>query len=272
MLPLLSTNPTTQNHRVPGYEVTDEDDPIIYRLADAIDLEQLRELTWAAYRQVFSEHLILESYRQTFLESQLKNRQISVKEFVRGLGKSEVFRRLVMDTNSNYRLVDLCCTRFLGRSSYGKDEQIALSIVIATQGLDGFIDRLVDSEEYQLNFGDDIVPYQRRRMGERPFNLVTPRYSDYWRAKEAAQVSNYNLGKTKYQGTVSATRVRSGIPAMFLNMAVDLNPAESNYQYAAAGGVSTSRLAIPDMTVPEAASKQVIKRSPSASPYRYLAN
>lgn len=272
MLPLLPNNPTTQNHRVPGYDIADEDDPVIYRLTDCTDLEQVKALIWAAYRQIFSEHLILDSYRQIFLESQLKNRQITVKEFIRGLGKSEVFRRLVMDTNSNYRLVDLCYTRFLGRSSYGKAEQISLAIVIATQGLDGFIDRLVDSEEYQLNFGDDIVPYQRRRMGERPFNLVTPRYSDYWRAKEAAKASPYNLGKTKYQGTVSAARVRSGIPAMFLNMAADLSPAENNYQYAAAGGVSTSRMAIPDMTVPETASKQVIKRSQSASPYRYLAN
>jgi phycobilisome rod-core linker protein len=270
MLPLLATTPTTQNHRVPGYDVADDDDPVIYRLTDCNDQDQVQALIWAAYRQVFSEHLILESYRQTFLESQLKNRQISVQEFMRGLGKSEVFRRLVMDTNSNYRLVDICCTRFLGRSSYGKDEQIALSIVIATKGIDGFIDRLVDSEEYQTNYGNDIVPYQRRRMEGRPFNLVTPRYSDYWRAQEAANISTSNFSKSKYQGTVSVARVRSGIPAMFLNMATDLSPSETNYQYAASGGVSTARLEIPDMTVSETASKKLISRSQSSSPYSYL--
>jgi len=270
MLPLLSTNPTTQNHRVPGYDVTDEDDPMIYRMANCTDPDQVQALIWAGYRQIFSEHLILESYRQTFLESQLKNRQISVREFIRGLGKSEVFRRLVMETNSNYRLVDICATRFLGRSSYGKDEQISLSIVIATKGLNGFIDRLLESEEYTENFGDDIVPYQRRRMEGRPFNLITPRYSDYWRAQEAARSTTYNLSKSKYQGTVSTARVRSGIPAMFLNMAVDLSPAENNYQYAASGGVSTSRVAIPDMTVDRQNAKQVIRRSESSTPYNYL--
>jgi phycobilisome rod-core linker protein len=271
MLPLLSSKPTTQNHRVPGYDIADEDDPVIYRLAACTDTAQVQALIWACYRQILSEHLILDSYRQTFLESQLKNRQISVRDFIRGLGKSEVFRRLIMDTNSNYRLVDLCSTRFLGRSSYGQDEQISQSIVIATKGLDGFVNRLVDSEEYLQNYGEDIVPYQRRRMEGRPFNLVTPRYSDYWRGKEAANVTTFNLGKTKYKGVVSSARVRSGIPAMFMNMAVDLSPAETNYQYAASGGVSTSRLSIPDMTVDVAASKTVMARSESPTPYRYLA-
>jgi hypothetical protein len=39
--------------------------------------------------------------------------------------------------------------------------------------LNGFIDALVDGEEYRQNFGNDIVPYQRRRYKERPFNWLT---------------------------------------------------------------------------------------------------
>jgi phycobilisome rod-core linker protein len=58
MLPLLNTKPTTQNHRVAGYDVPDEDDPVIYRLTDAISLEQVQELIWAVYRQILSEHYI----------------------------------------------------------------------------------------------------------------------------------------------------------------------------------------------------------------------
>jgi len=45
------------------------------------------------------------------------------------------------------------------------------------------VDALVDSEEYQTNFGDTTVPYQRRRFKDRPINLVTPRYGNYWRDK-----------------------------------------------------------------------------------------
>jgi len=60
----------------------------------------------------------------------------------------------------NYRLVDISFKRFLGRATYGKDEQIAWSM-IPTRGFNGFIDALVDND--RQNFGNDIVPYQRRR-------------------------------------------------------------------------------------------------------------
>ncbi len=33
-IPLLEVTPTTQNQRVEGYEIPDEDDPKIYRLRD----------------------------------------------------------------------------------------------------------------------------------------------------------------------------------------------------------------------------------------------
>ncbi|AFY75167.1 Phycobilisome Linker polypeptide [Synechococcus sp. PCC 7502] len=270
MLPLTSFKPTTQNHRVNGYDVPDEDDPVIYRLSDVTDSEGLNALIWAAYRQIFSEHLIIESNRQTFLESQLKNRQISVRDFIRGLGKSEPYYRLIAETNSNYRLVDLSFTRFLGRASYGKDEQIANSIIIGTKGLEGFIDSIIDSDEYLDNFGEDIVPYQRRRNGDRPYNLVNPRYSDYQRAKEAALVTSGSLNvnkKFKY-GVVSRERIRSGIPSVFFSLVSEIAPAQANYQYARSGGINTNIIDIPDTTVESKAA--TVSRRESLSPYRYL--
>ncbi len=182
-IPLLEYKPASQNQRVAGYEVPGEDTPRIYRLEDCTGSNDLQELVWAAYRQVFSEHVILKSSRQTFLESQLSNRSITVRDFIRGLAKSEVYRRLVLETNSNYRVVDLSLKRLLGRASYGQPEQIAWSIKIATLGLEGFVDALIETEEYQTNFGDNTVPYQRRRFKDRPFNLVNPRYATYWRDK-----------------------------------------------------------------------------------------
>lgn len=182
-IPLLTYRPSSQNQRVAGFEVGNEDTPRLYSLEDAPSSANLDELIWAAYRQIFSEHVLLKSYRQGNLESQLRNRAISVRDFVRGLAKSDVFRRLVFETNSNYRLVEIGLKRILGRSPYNKDEELAWSIKIATEGWDGFVDALVDSDEYTQNFGDNTVPYQRRRYQDRPFNLVTPRYADYWRNK-----------------------------------------------------------------------------------------
>ncbi|TVP62639.1 MAG: phycobilisome rod-core linker polypeptide CpcG2 [Nodularia sp. (in: Bacteria)] len=182
-IPLLEYKPSSQNQRVAGYEVPNEDTPRTYRIEDCAFDSEVQELIWAAYRQIFSEHEILKFYRQTNLESQVKNRAITVRDFIRGLAKSEAFRNLVVQTNSNYRLVDIALKRILGRASYNKDEEIAWSIKIATLGWNGFVDALINSQEYQSNFGDNIVPYQRRRNKDRPFNLVTPRYGNYWRDK-----------------------------------------------------------------------------------------
>jgi phycobilisome rod-core linker protein len=185
-IPLLEYKPSSQNQRVAGYEVGNEETPRSYRLEDCGSDSEVQDLIWAAYRQVFSEHETLKFYRQSNLESQLKNRAITVRDFIRGLTKSESFRRLVVDTNSNYRIVDICLKRLLGRASYNKDEEIAWSIKIATLGWGGFVDALLNSEEYQTNFGENTVPFQRRRYKDRPFNLVTPRYGDYWRDTQEA--------------------------------------------------------------------------------------
>jgi phycobilisome rod-core linker protein len=149
-----------------------------------------------------------------------------VREFIRGLAKTEAFYRLVVETNSNYRIVELCLKRILGRAPYNKDEEIAWSIKIATKGIDGFIDALINSEEYETNFGDTTVPYQRRRYKDRPFNLVTPRYADYWRDK------------------LENERYKWGAVSNFLEMARSINPRPVSNTVT----VQTDNIKIPDMT------------------------
>ena len=268
-IPLLEFTPTTQNQRVDGYEVPDDDDRQYYRLSSVSSDFEIKELIWAGYRQIFSEHLILETYRQPFLESQLKNRAISVREFIRGLGKTEVYRDLVAATNDNYRLVDITFKRFLGRASYGKDEQIAWSIVIATKGLSGFIDAVVDSDEYRQNFGDDVVPYQRRRYKDRPFNLVNPRYSDYWRARQISFEGSYY--QVKLSGQSVDRGVRQAIPDTFLAMARSISPGGANYQRTSdrARSLATSKPLL-DMTRKAATPTPSVGRTQVALPYRYL--
>lgn len=225
-IPLLAYKPSSQNQRVAGYEVPNEDTPYIYRLEDCVDETDIQELIWAAYRQVFSEHEILKRFRQPALESQVKNRAITVRDFVRGLAKTEAFYTLVVETNSNYRVVEICLKRLLGRAPYNKDEEIAWSITIATKGIGGFVDALVDSEEYQTNFGDNTVPYQRRRYKDRPFNLVTPRYADYWRDKQ------------------EDARYKWGAVGNFLEMARSLKITPVTQKT----NVDTAKITIPDTT------------------------
>jgi phycobilisome rod-core linker protein len=225
-IPLLDYKPSSQNQRVSGYEVPSEDTPRIYRTEDCLDQNDVLDLIWAAYRQVLSEHEILQSNRQIALESQLKNRAITVRDFVRGIAKSDAFYRLVVEPNSNYRVVELCLKRLLGRASYNKEEEIAWSIKIATLGWGGFVDALIDSPEYQENFGDNTVPYQRRRYKGRPFNLVTPRYGEYWRDK------------------LEDERYKWGDVNNFLEMARKISPRAVTKTVT----VDTSNIKIPDMT------------------------
>ncbi len=268
-IPLLEVTPTTQNQRVEGYKVTNDDDRPLYRINELSSDADIKELIWAGYRQIFSEQLILETYRQPFLESQLKNRAITVRDFIRGLGKSEVYRELVAETNSNYRLVDITFKRFLGRATYNKDEQIAWSIVIATKGLSGFIDVVVDSDEYRQNFGDSTVPYQRRRFNDRPFNLVNPRYSDYWRARQISlEGSYYQVVRT---GEGVQRGVRNAIPENFLAMARSLSPAAADYQRTRDRAISQAQSKdLLDMTRNVATPPAFVSRTNVALPYRYL--
>lgn len=271
-IPLLEVVPKTQNQRVEGFEVADEEQLQVYRLNANSSSTDIDSLIWAAYRQIFSEHLILESYRQSALESQLRNRKISVREFVRGLGKSEVYRNLVAETNSNYRLVDITFKRFLGRSTYSQDEQIAWSIVIATRGLHGFIDAVVDSDEYRQNFGDEVLPYQRRRMEGRPFNLVNPRYNDYWRNRlmEREGRSFYQVRQYR-SGALDKQVIRQAIPANFLSMAQGILPNEQNYQRTTAQAQAVvSKTSLSDNTRQHGSGQPLVKPTRVALPYRYL--
>lgn len=230
-LPLLDYKPTTQNHRVRSFGTADqnEDTPYIYRVEDVADSSDMEALIWACYRQVFSEHETLKFNRQITLESRLRNGAITVRDFIRELAKSERFYRTVVEVNNNYRLVQVCLKRLLGRASYNKAEEIAWSIKIATLGFTGFIDALVDSDEYTQAFGDYTVPYQRRRLEGRPFNLVTPRYGEEF--QETAGTVKYDWRFTLdkfYTKKFQERNLPEGDPRRFLPTAASLN-AKGNY-------------------------------------------
>jgi phycobilisome rod-core linker protein len=230
-LPLLQYKPTTQNHRVSSFGIADqnEDTPYIYRIEDVSSYTDIQNIIWAAYRQIFSEHEILKFNRQKALESQLKIGSLSVRDFIRGLAKSEAFYRLVVSANNNYRLVDITLKRILGRGSYNKEEQIAWSIVIATKGFGGLVDALVDSEEYSQNFGDNIVPYQRKRMEGRPHNLVTPRYGEDFQEKVGTVTTDWRFILEKfYTRKFQEKRLREGDPRKYADMAAAVS-GKGNY-------------------------------------------
>ncbi|TAE56753.1 MAG: phycobilisome rod-core linker polypeptide CpcG [Nostocales cyanobacterium] len=183
-LPLLKYSPSSQNQRVKNFEIPGDEHPKIYTTEGTPSSADMNDLIWAAYRQIFNEQQLLVSNRQLTLESQLKHRSITVRDFIRGLLLSETFRLRNYNTNNNYRFVEMCIQRVLGRKVYNQQETMAWSVVIGTKGIQGFVDALLNSEEYETNFGDHVVPFQRRRIlpqhsiGELPFSQFS-RYDQY---------------------------------------------------------------------------------------------
>ena len=228
-IPLLGYKPNSQNVRVSGYDIGGDDQPKIYSAENAFSLTEMNELINAAYRQIF--FYAFRADRERFLESQLRNAQITVRDFIRGLLLSETFYNSFYAKNSNYRFVEQCIQRVLGRDVYNEREKIAWSIKIATKGIEGFVDELLDTEEYMENFGYDVVPYQRRRVlagreeGERPFNIKSPRYNEYYRSILGFPQIVWQSEVRRY--TPQEAKPQAGSPALYLNMARSL-PNRSN--------------------------------------------
>ena len=225
-IPLLEYSPISQNQRVASFEVPGDEQPRVFSTENLLSATDLDILIEAAYRQIFFHAFA--SDRERFLESQLRSGQITVRDFIRGLLLSNTYKRSFYDLNSNYRFVEQTVQRVLGRDVYNEREKIAWSIVVATKGIKGFVDDLLNSEEYLEAFGYDTVPYQRRRVlpgrteGELPFNIKSPRYDAYHRAQ-------LGFPQVIWQTTVRSyaapeRKPTAGNPSLFLDMAKSINP------------------------------------------------
>jgi phycobilisome rod-core linker protein len=118
----------------------------------------------------------------------------------------------------------LTLKRFLGRAPYNKEEEIAWSIKIGTLGFYGFVDALIDSEEYTQAFGDYTVPYQRKRMEGRPINLVTPRYGEDYRETVGTVKTDWRFTVEKYYSRKNQERqLAEGDPRKYRDMAAAVN-------------------------------------------------
>lgn len=224
-IPLLAYAPSCPNQRVDPLGARD-DETIIYSTDNQFSASDMGNLINAAYRQVFFHAFKWD--REIALESQLRNRQITVRDFIRGLLLSNTFLDSFYSKNSNYRFVEHCIQKVLGRKVYSNAEKIAWSAVVMTKGVKGFVDELLNSDEYIENFGDNTVPYHRRRIlpsraiGETPFNITSPRYDAYHR-------NQLGFPQTIWQEVVRNfipydKQLKAGDASSFLKMARSISP------------------------------------------------
>ncbi len=116
----------------------------------------------AAYRQVF-ERDIKRAYALDVsdLESKVKNGEISMKEFIRRLGKSPVYRKQFYDGFVNSRVVELAMRHFMGRGLSSQEEFNKYFAVVSEGGLAALVDAILDNQEYDNYFGEEFVPFLR---------------------------------------------------------------------------------------------------------------
>ncbi len=123
--------------------------------------EDVQAVIRAVYRQVLGNDYLMQSERLISAESLLQDGNITVREFVRQLAKSELYKEKFFYCNSQMRFIELNYKHLLGRAPYDEAEIAFHSDLYTAQGYDADIDSYIDSEEYLSAFGENIVPYYR---------------------------------------------------------------------------------------------------------------
>jgi phycocyanin-associated rod linker protein len=124
-------------------------------------MEDAHAVINAVYRQVLGNDHIMQAERLTSLESLLINGQLSVREFVRAVAKSDLYKTKFLYPHFHTRVTELNFKHLLGRAPYDESEVIEHLNCYQNKGFEADIDSYIDSQEYEDNFGDSIVPYLR---------------------------------------------------------------------------------------------------------------
>jgi len=123
--------------------------------------EDITTVIRAVYRWVFGNAHLMESEQLTLSvpESKCKSGEISVREFVRQIAKSELYRSRFFDNCPRYRAIELNFKHLLGRAPNDYSETFYHSQILDEGGFEAEIDWYINSDEYQNTFGENIVPF-----------------------------------------------------------------------------------------------------------------
>ncbi|AFZ00390.1 phycobilisome rod-core linker polypeptide [Calothrix sp. PCC 6303] len=123
--------------------------------------DEIEVIIRGVYRHVLGNAYVMESERLVVPESQLKAGEITVREFVRQVAKSELYRSRFFDNCYRYRATELNFKHLLGRAPNSYQEVAFHSQILDESGFDADIDTYIDSDEYLNAFGENIVPFYR---------------------------------------------------------------------------------------------------------------
>ncbi|MCP9887978.1 phycobilisome linker polypeptide [Cyanobium sp. ATX 6A2] len=125
------------------------------------DNEKKEAIVRAVYKQVLGNAYVMESERQVVAESQFKLGEVSVREFVRSIAKSDLYRTRFFDSCTRYRYIELAFRHLLGRAPVDFEDMRTHAERLDASGYEADIDSFLDCDEYQNSFGEWTVPFQR---------------------------------------------------------------------------------------------------------------
>ena len=157
-------SPENQGLQLPAiYALAAQGKALRYTMKPGMTGGQKAEVVRAAYRQVF-ERDIAKAYSQVprpVEATQVRQGDISMREFIRALGHSKEYQQQFYGRFSNSRAVELAFRHFLGRGISSREEFTRYFDIVSAQGLKGLVDSLINTMEYAQVFGEETVPYLR---------------------------------------------------------------------------------------------------------------
>ena len=153
-----------------GVSLFEETPPIEW--VPGLSADDREDIINAVYRQVLGNAYVMESERLVIPESQFKLGEYSVREFVRAVAQSDLYRTRFFESCPRYRYSELNFRHLLGRAPNNYDEMKFHSNVLDAEGFEADIDTYIDSDEYQNTFGENIVPYIRGYKSEASESMV----------------------------------------------------------------------------------------------------
>jgi phycocyanin-associated rod linker protein len=128
----------------------------------------VQSVIWAAYRQVLGNEYLMKCEHLVGPESLLRQGQASVRDFVRAIAQSDLYREKFLYPNFHVRFIELNYKHLLGRAPYNQAEISHHLDLYTSKGFEAEINSYIDSWEYAQAFGDSIVPYHRDFQVDHP--------------------------------------------------------------------------------------------------------
>jgi phycocyanin-associated rod linker protein len=120
--------------------------------------EEAEVVIRAVYRQLLGNDYLMKSERLTGAESLLKNGYITVREFVRAVAKSELYKEKFFYNNFQTRVIELHTKHLLGRAVYTEDEVIEHLDRYENEGYDADVDSFIIAKSIRLTLAITSCP------------------------------------------------------------------------------------------------------------------